>query len=362
VVWRQPVGAGHSSPVVAGGRVFLHTKVDGKDQEQLTAFDAQTGQPAWTATYDRAAFTSIFGNGPRATPAVTGGKVYTFGVTGVLSCWDAVKGERLWQVDTLQEFNAKNLFFGMSCSPLVEGDRVVVNVGGAGHSVVAFDRHQGTVAWKSLDDPASYSSPIAIGEGAQRQLIFLTGANLVGLAPADGKPFWQFPLVDRLSESSTTPIVVGDLLIGSSVTYGSVALRLATDGGQPVAKEVWKSPELTCYFSTPVAAGKEVYLVTGSILQPSATLRCVDPGAGKELWRKPGVGRYHASLTRTGDGKLLLLEEEGALVLLEPNPKEFRELARAKVCGHTWAHPALADGRLYLRDDRELICLEFTKP
>jgi outer membrane protein assembly factor BamB len=359
VLWRAPVGEGHSSPVVSGGKAFLHARVKGKDREEVIAWDAKEGKELWRTPYDRGAFTSIFGNGPRATPAVVDGKVYAFGVTGFLTCLDAAKGEKVWQVDTLKTFQAANLFFGASSSPLVEGDKVLVNVGGKGASIVAFGKEKGDVAWKALDDKASYSSPIAIGSGVERQVIFLTAAGLVSLNPADGKVFWQVPLVDKLSESSTTPVRSGDILLGSSVTYGSVGLKLETKDGKPSASQAWKNDALTCYFSTPVAVGKEhLYMVTGSIGQPSATLRCVDAKTGKELWSRPKVGRYHAALVRTGDDKLLMLEDTGHLVLLEPNAKEYKELARAKVCGDTWAHPALTDGRLYLRDDREILCVQ----
>ena len=366
VLWKQPAGEGHSSPVVAGGRVYLHTRVKDKTKEQLAAFDAATGEPSWTTSYERGAFTSFFGNGPRGTPAIADGKVYTFGITGLLTCFDAAKGDRLWQVDTLKKYKAGNLFFGASCSPLVEGDLVLVDVGGKGASIVALDRTSGDEKWKALDDKASYSSPIALGKGKDRQVVFLTGARLVGLSPVDGKLFWQQPLVDKLFESSTTPTVAGDVLLGSSVTFGSVALKMEDGTSGPQVKELWTDPKYTCYFSTPVAVGAHVYLVTGTnplakAKTTTATLRCIEAASGKELWTRENVGKYHASLVRTGDGKLLMLEEAGDLVLLEPNAKEYRELARSKICGNTWAHPAVADGRLYVRDGGELVCVELPK-
>jgi outer membrane protein assembly factor BamB len=170
---------------------------------------------------------------------------------------------------------------------------------------------------------------------------------------------WQFPFKDALFESSTTPVLVGDTVIASSITLGSVGLKL--NGIK--AEKTWDNDALTCYFSTPVAVGKEhLYLVTGTkppALKTEATLHCVEVGSGKKLWtRKDKVGAYHASLLRTGDNKLLLLEEAGSLALIDPDPKEYRELARAKICGETWAHPALANGRFYVRDKKELVCAE----
>jgi hypothetical protein len=170
-------------------------------------------------------------------------------------------------------------------------------------------------------------------------------------------------LVDALSESSTTPVLVGDVLVGSSVTYGSVGLKLEIREGRPAFTELWKNPALTCYFSTPIGVGKDyLYLVSGTLKKPpSATLRCVEARTGRELWNRPDIGRYHGALLRTADEKLLLLDDRGGLALLEPSPEGYRELARTKVCGPSWAHPALAGGRLYVRDDQALLCLEVGK-
>jgi outer membrane protein assembly factor BamB len=359
VLWKQPVGEGHSSPVVAGGKVFLHVKSPERDEEQLLAFDAPSGRELWRYSYPRGAGQFKFGNGPRATPTIAGGRVFAFGITGILTCVDASSGKQIWQVNTLQEFKASNLFFGVSCSPLVVDGSVVLNVGGPGASLVAFSTEKGAVVWKSLDDKATYSSPIVLGHGPDRQVIVLTARGLTGLAPKNGALFWQFPLVDKLAESSSTPVPVGDLLIGSSVTYGSACLKLETRDGKPAFTEVWKNPALTCYFATPVPVGKDhVYMVTAGLAPGSAALRCIGARTGKELWSKGKIGRYHASLLRTGDDRLLMLDDNGNLVLIHPDPNEYRELARSKVCGLTWAHPALANGKLYLRDDRELICLQ----
>lgn len=356
--WNQPVGDAHSSPVVAGGIVYAFYQPKGKNADALAAFDAATGKPLWEKSYERPEFNPPFGKGPRSTPAIDGGKVYTLGNTGVLACWDAKSGDIAWKVDTLADFNAKNLFFGISTSPLVEGNAVVVMVGGKGAGIVAFDKGTGKVLWKATDDGASYASPIATGTGSGRQLVFLTGSHLRGLSPA-GKELWSFPFqakVGQLIESSTTPVRVGDIVVGSSVTDGSVGLKLTPDGK---AEQVWKNPVLTCYFSTPVVVGEYLYMVNGkaSITNPSIALRCVEAKTGKVKWEKPKIGKYHAALIRTANDKLLMLDDDGSLVLLDPNPEAYKELARAKVCGPTWAHPALVGGKVYLRDEKELICV-----
>lgn len=358
-LWSANVGEGHSSPIIANGKVYLHARVTGKSEEVLTAYDAVSGKRLWSKSFPRADFNNPYGNGPRATPCVANGKVYTYGVTGVLSCFHADSGELLWQVDTLDKFKAPNLFFGVSSSPLVDENKLLAMVG-KGATVVAFGLEKGDVLWKSLSDPASYAAPMVLGQGKERQAVFLTQQGVVSLNPADGSVFWKSPLVDALNESSTTPVRIGDLLLASSVTFGSVGLRLSAKEGKPSAEEAWKNPALTCYFATPVAVGTEhIYMVTGKIFPPppQARLVCVEAKTGKELWQRDRVGKYHASLLRTGNNRLLMLDDAGNLILLEPDPKEYKELARAKVCGETWAHPALSNGKLYVRDKNELICL-----
>ncbi len=176
---------------------------------------------------------------------------------------------------------------------------------------------------------------------------------------ADGALQWNFPFQDKLSESSTTPVRVGDDLLVSSVSLGSALVSISSKDDKAVANKVWLNAELPCYFSTPVMVGKDyIYLVTGSAFGGQAVLHCVDAKKGTSLWKKAGVGQYHASLVLTGDGKLLMVEEAGSLVMIDPDPSMYRELARTKICGKTWAHPAVANGKLYIRDDKELICVE----
>jgi outer membrane protein assembly factor BamB len=367
VVWRKPVGEGNSAPVVAGGLVYMHAKVAGKNAEEIVAFDAASGEEKWRTSYDCPEFKSLFGNGPRGTPAVANGKLYAFGITGILTCLDAASGKQLWQIDAIDKFQARRPLFGMSCSPLVEDNKVLVNVGAKGASVVAFDVNSGAVVWQKLDDGASYSSPIVFGKDKDRQVVFFTQEGLESLNPHSGDVFWKFPLRDTLFESSTTPIRAGDILLASSITYGSAGLRLEEKDGKPAYESAWKNPALTSYFSTPVPVGKDhIYIVTGT--KPNlfggggrtpnvATLHCIEAATGKILWKRPNVGRYHASLMRTGNDKVLMLDEDGFLVLIEPSAEKYQELARSKACGETWAHPAIANGKVYVRDHKEVICL-----
>jgi outer membrane protein assembly factor BamB len=358
-VWRFKVGEGHSSPIIVGGKVYLHTKVAGKDEEQLTAYALADGKELWSKTYPRGNFKAPFGNGPRGTPLFEDGKIYTLGISGYLTCWDADKGEQLWQVDTLKTFQGKNLTFGISASPLIVGDKVLLNVGAPGASLVAFNKKTGEVLWKDGDAKASYASPIAYGKGNDREALFFTAKGLQAVNPADGKTRWSFPLVDLANESSTTPIKVGDYFLASSITSGMVGLIREEKESKVEVKQVWKN-SLSCYFSTPVAVGDHVYLVTGNILAipPQSTLHCIDYKTGKVQWSKEKVGKYHAALVRTGNDKLLMLDDFGNVSLLDPDPKEFKELAQTKVCGQTWVTPAVSAGKVVLRDEKELICLD----
>lgn len=362
VVWHVPLAEGHSAPVVAGGRVFMHVLGKEPETEEVIAINAADGDMLWKRPYPRVKFSSLFGQGPRAAPAVDGDRLYTLGVTGILTCWEESTGKQLWQIDTLKQFNATNLMFGVSCSPLIEGKNVFVNVGGKGASIVALDKMTGKTAWQALDDKASYSSPIAMGSGKSRQVVFLTGQGVASLNPENGSVFWQYPMRDRLFESSATPVRSGDYLLASSITFGSAGLKLTQAGDKPAVEEAWKNTTLTSYFATPVCVGPEhAFLVTGSnplARVHEAALQCIETRTGKVLWSKPKVGEYHATLLKTGDDKLLMLDDAGNLILLDPNPKEYRELARSKVCGKTWVHPALANGRLFVRDEKELLCLQ----
>jgi outer membrane protein assembly factor BamB len=360
-LWSENVGDGHSSPVVAGGTVFLHYAKAGKEVEVIEARAADSGNLIWQREYARPFFKAIFGRGPRGTPSVAGGKLYAFGVTGILTCVDVKNGDVKWQVDTRQKFKAPELKFGASTSPLVVGDQVIVQVGAKRASVVAFNKDTGDVVWQQLDDGASYASPIVKGSGKDREVDCLTQKGVVGLALDKGELLWRFPFEDKFAESSTTPVRVGDKLLVSSITLGTALLEFSQKDGKTAVGKAWLNPDLTCYFSTPVAVGKDhIYLVTGALaLKPSSSLHCVDAASGKSLWHKDGVGQYHASLMRTGDDKLLMVEEAGNLVLIDPSPKEYRELCRAdKICGKTWAHPAVADGKLYIRDEKKLVCVQ----
>jgi outer membrane protein assembly factor BamB len=360
ILWKEPVGEAHGGPVVVKGKTFLFYRTAGKNEETLEAFDADSGKSIWKNSYPRVETKIPFGNGPRGVPCVHGGKIYTFGITSILTCWNAEDGKIVWQVDGVEKYKAPTLTFGSSCSPIVVGDNVLVNMGAKGASIVAFNKNSGEEVWKKLDDAASYSSPIAYDHAGSTRVAFLTAKAATSISPKDGELHWRVKFVDLLLESSCTPTLIDGKLLFSSITAGSLMVK---EGEKEGAAKTWTN-DLNCYFATPVAVGKDtLYMVTGSLLSKKAVLRCVDAETGKELWsrEKNPVGTYHATLLRTGDDKLLMVEEKGSLVLIDANRKDYTELSRSKICGNTWAHPALANGRLYIRDAKELICVELPR-
>jgi outer membrane protein assembly factor BamB len=367
VLWRVPVGNGYSSPVVAAGRVFVHGRVRDKEkeQEEVLAFDAVTGKELWRDHYERPSYKSVLGSGPRATPAVAGNNLFTLGINGVLSCYEVEKGKRLWQVDLYKHFKADLPRFAVCCSPLVIGNRVIVSVGGKGRCVVALHAETGKVLWQALDDAASTSSAVLFAggqrpKGGAPDVVFMTPLRLVGLDPLDGSLRWEHPMVFQPAGTSPTPIVRGDKIVASTQAHGAVAVRITKKDERPAAEPAWQNKEMKSYFSSGIAAGDFLVLVTNTIQPvPSASLSCMEADTGKELWSK-GVGYFHAAVIRTADGKLLVLNDSGVLTLWEFDAKGAKQLARAKVCGGTLVAPALADGRLYARDRSELVCVKMT--
>ena len=322
----------HSSPVVADGIVYSFYQPKGKNADALAAFDAKTGELKWEKSYDRPEYKPPFGNGlAQHTRHQRGQKSSPIAAwASTRACWDAKSGELVWKVEPLKEFKTPNPFFGTSTSPIVVDDKVVVMVGGKGSGVVAFNAKDGKPAWKATDDPVSYSSPTKVGS----HLVFLTGANLVGLSDK-GEKQWSVPFegkVGPIVESSATPIQAGDLVIGSTVSSGAISLRVTEKDGKYTAEKAWANKDLTCYFSTPVVVGDHMYLVKGVHEKGHhlASFACGELKTGKVAWEQPALGDFHAALIRCGPAgreKMLMLNDHGELILFEPNPKEFKELA-----------------------------------
>ena len=354
VLWKKDVGQGFAAPVVSNGRLILFHRVANK--ETVDCFDASSGRRLWSFDYSTS-YRDDFGfdEGPRAAPAISGNRVYTFGAEGVLHCLDFSTGKKIWSADTHRQFGVRKGFFGAACSPLVEGNAVLLNVGGVnGAGIVAFDKETGKVIRAATNDEASYSAPTVATIAGARHALFFTRAGLVDLDPATGKVRFQFPWRSRghASVNAATPLVIGDLVfLSASYETGAVALQLTA--GQP--KKLWSSDDaLSNHYATAVYRDGYLYGFHGR-QEYGQSLRCIDLKAGKIQWSQDGFGAGTVSLA---EDHLLIIRENGELLLAPASPKQFRPLGRAQILPATVRpYPALAGGRLYARNEKTLACL-----
>ena len=357
VVWRRPIGQGLSGPVVVQNRVILFHRVS--DREIVEAIDAAGGKTLWQYAYPTS-YRDDFGfdEGPRAVPVVADGVVYTFGAEGQLHAVDLASGKKIWSVDTQRRFGVPKGFFGAAGSPLVEDGRVVANIGGKNAGIVAFDAKTGTVLWTVTDDGASYSSGIGATIAGRRYAVFLTRNGLVGLDPTAGQVRFQRPWRARQAASvnAATPVINGDLIF-LSAEYGPGAGVLRFDG--TTLTDVWASNEvLSNHYATSVYAGGYLYGFHGR-QEFGQSFRAVDFQTGKVRWSQDRFGA--GSVTLAGN-RLLILRENGELVLAAASPDGFTPVARAQILPATVrAYPAIAGGMVYVRNDDTLVCLDLRK-
>ena len=356
IVWTKTLGQGFSGPVVSDGKLVVFHR-EGADAV-VECCDAATGKQRWAAKYPTN-YRDDFGfdEGPRSTPAIAGGRVYTFGAEGMLSCWNLADGGKVWSVDVRERFKSDKGFFGPACSPLVDGDLVILHVGGKeAAGVVAFDARDGTARWKSTDDEAGYASPVAATVNGRRMILCFTREGLVGLAPADGAVKFRFPWRSRsdASVNAATPLVVGDQVF-LSASYGTGAVLLRMREGAP-PQEVWSGDEsLSNHYATSVHRDGFLYGFDGRQEQ-TPRLRCVEWATGKVRWTKEDFG---AGTLLLAGGRLVILTEKGEVVIANALPEKFEETARARVIkSECRAHPALANGFLYARDKDALVCVD----
>ncbi len=370
VLWTKPCGAGYSSfAVAADGRLYTMDRADGA--ERVRCLDAATGDEEWAIKReaDYSKLTTGYAGGPRATPTIAGDWLYTVGATGELCAFDVSRqrngAQFAWRHDLLGEYDAPTPTWGVACSPLVEGNLVILQPGGKRGSVVAFDRITGEPRWTCGTDPSGYSSPVAATLGGVRQIVAVTGKSVLGIRGETGELLWKHPWETQHHGNIAMPVVVGDyVFVSSNYGKGCALIRIAGDGAAQTAKVVYFRPNKLMRNHHSTCVHKDGFLFGFD----NAELRCVNlrEGTAVEDWPPDDVRNRlgKGSVTLVGD-KLLCLSERGSLMLTNSDPANFRLLGRLdKVLtgSECWASPAVFDGKIYLRDATNIVCLVASIP
>lgn len=352
--WKQPIGGGYAGISVAGGRVYaLDYQKTPAEIERVLCFDAKSGKRLWLHDYPVKYAKMEYGNGPRSTPTVYKDRVYTYGARGMLCCLGAEKGNLLWSRDTTVDFKGRVPMWGHACSPFIAGERLIVQVGGEPDAcIVALAPESGKELWRALADRPGYSSPIEIATKSGALLIVWTAEHLAGLDPASGQVRWRFPHTTEYDVTISDPVMIEDVLLVSDYWKGSKAIRLNSDGNDP--KLVWEGKRLSLLMSTPLKKDGFIYA-----LDRRDGLKCLELATGKVRWEgehvTPPNRSPHATLIWAGE-RALILNTPGELQLAELSPNGYRLISKAKVIDETWAHPAVADGCFFVRDNKEIRC------
>jgi outer membrane protein assembly factor BamB len=348
-LWRQPIGGGYASFSFGEGRAY--TIEQRRDKEAVTAYDPETGRELWAFSYAASFDEPLGGPGPRATPVYRDGLVYSLGAEGDLYALVAATGKPKWSKNILSDNGTKNVHWAMAGSPLILGNAVIVTPGGEnGHSIVAYDRLTGAPVWRSLNDHAGYSSPIAANLAGREQIVWLNAERAVGVAADDGKLLWSYPFPAQMGMNCSQPIFIDDthVLLSSSDAGGAVMLEISNQNGAYSAREVWKTNRFKNKFNSSVTYQGYAYGFDEAILA------CIDLKTGELKWKG---GRYgYGQLLLAGDN-LVITTEEGDVVLVKAAPDAHHEIARfPAVEGKTWNIPALDHGLLLVRNTTEMTC------
>ena len=368
ILWRQPCGPGYSNPIVAAGRVYLSDSQlnNPKSLERLRCFDENTGQPLWThsydPTYDDWVFKDPVGVGPTSTPIVHDGKVYSLGFKCHLHCIDAKTGQPLWQKDLIKDYQGDP--FACRSTPLIEKNLLILIAGlKPNGTLAAFDKDSAKLIWKSLNEELTNSSPIVISAGGQRQLIVWTQKSVSSLNPATGELFWREHLITDNNSAGSTPVFNPETNL---LLAGGVVFKLDPD--KPAATILWpadkaRAKRITSDTSTPLLTSSEIFW-----LNPGKEFTALDATTGKELWKSDKLtaarNGNEINLTPAGD-VVFIYTDEGNLITAELTREGYKELSRAHLIDPTypygprkvnWSGPAYANGKIFVRSDKELIC------
>jgi outer membrane protein assembly factor BamB len=343
LAWKAAgAGTGYSSMVSAGGRVYTLGARGGA--EYVVAFDLASGKKLWEVR-NGALYSNDRGDGPRSTPTLDGDRLYVLGASGDLSCLQTSDGKQVWTVNLFRQFGGRNPRWGLSESPLVAGDRLLVNAGGRDASIVALDKRTGKELWRSQSDEAGYSSAVLHPMGGVQQAIFFTGQRAVGVDVRDGRLLWEYAKVANRVANIATPIVRDDrVFLSSDYGTGAALLRLQPSGANVTAEEVYFTREMRNHHSSSVLVGDHLYGFSSAIL---TALRFDD---GQMAWRDRSVGKGSVIYA---DNRLYLYSENGVVGLAEASPAGYSEKGRFSLqtgAAHTWSHPIIVSGHLLLRD------------
>jgi outer membrane protein assembly factor BamB len=364
VLWKIDAGPGQSSPVIAGGRVVFTDAQN--DQETAHCVDAATGKMLWSVPVGpRVVFSPDYGGGPRCTPLIDGDRVYAQTGAGEFKCLALADGKVLWKTSFADNYGAT--WFGNKSgdpaaketaarrhghngSAAIDGDRIFVPVGSTeGATLVCFDKKTGKEIWRAGNDNTAYSSVMVGTLAGVRQAVHFTADALMGVDAANGKILWRVPLKTGAKRHACTPVLAGDTVTVASTTIGTLRFGITKSGTEFKAEPIWSALPVKTVIGTPTLVGKHLYTLGAG---DRASLVCLDFETGNQLWAQPGFGDY-TSITAVND-KLLALTSAGELVLLKANPAQYEELGRAQLCAKTWASPAYADGKIYVKDEGHL--------
>src|SRR5687768_15523318 len=354
--WQATVGAGHASPVVAGNRVVVHTRQG--NREIVAAYDFDAGKQLWQqgveAPYTMNPAATGHGPGPKSTPAIADGRVFTFGISGIFSAHDLATGKLLWRKNTPPALPE----FGTAMSPLVDGAVVIAFLGGknAG-ALTAMDAATGAVKWEWKGDGPGYSSPIIATLAGTRHVVVQSQNKLVGVNAADGRLLWETPIKTPYEQNSVTPVVVNGLVIYSGLENPTIALRVTANQGKAWRVEpAWRNDDLSMYMSSPAAAGNALF---GLSNKNRGQFFAIDSATGKTLWTTKGREAENASIVRAGDF-LLLATTNSELIVARANSARYEEVKRYSVADSAmWAHPAFAGRTIIVKDVNTLVAWGF---
>lgn len=361
-IWRVPGGVGMSGLAISRDRVLTLVQREGK--QWLIALEAKSGESVWQTPL-APAYSNPMGNGPRATPAISGDQVFVFTGEGILSAHDFRDGKQTWSHHVVKELSGKEAEYGMACSPLVVGEQVIVTAGSPKGTLVAFDTKSGKQLWTAGSDPAGYSSPALLNVGGRSQIVAFTGNSAFGVDPAKGSVLWRYPFKTNYECNIATPLEInGQVFLSAGENHGSVLLALKPDSDNFTLSEVWDSfgPKsvLRNEWQTSMLLDGHLYgmdNVGGA--GPVTHLTCIDAATGERKWQEARFGKGNLI---AADGKLFITTMKGELVVARATSERYDELGRTTVLESTRQAPALSNGRLFLRDDKEIVCLDVSKP